>query len=117
YRGQPIPAGYYTLRYELLPNDGNHLGAAPSRDFVLLIPVATDPDPGSVFTFQELVTLSRKATSTRHPGPLSFVESGGRTAPAVTGDDQDNSIFSAVLKLAGGEDLRIGLVVKGTAPQ
>ena len=30
YRGQAIPAGYYTLRYELLPNDGNHLGVAPS---------------------------------------------------------------------------------------
>ena len=37
YRGQAIPAGFYTLRYELLPNDGNHLGAAPNRDFLLLV--------------------------------------------------------------------------------
>ncbi len=34
YRGQTIPAGFYTLRYELIPNDGNHLGVAPNRDFV-----------------------------------------------------------------------------------
>jgi hypothetical protein len=117
YRGQPIRGGYYTLRYELSPNDGNHLGAAPSRDFVLLIPAATDRDPASVFTFQELVALSRKATSTRHPGPLSLVDSAGGTGPAVTKDDQDHSIFSAVLKLAGGEDLPFALVVKGTASQ
>jgi hypothetical protein len=117
YRGQSIPSGYYTLRYELMPNDGNHLGAAPSRDFVLLIPAAADRDPASVFTFQELVALSRKATSSKHPGPLSLAEPVAGTAPAVSKDDQDHSIFSAVLKLAGGEDLPFALVVKGTAPQ
>src|SRR5271166_5951371 len=26
FRGQAIPAGAYTLRYQLLPQDGNHLG-------------------------------------------------------------------------------------------
>jgi hypothetical protein len=30
-----IPAGFYTLRYQLMPNHGNHLGAAPNRDFLL----------------------------------------------------------------------------------
>src|SRR6266852_2276561 len=37
YRGQPIGAGVYTLRYALIPEDGNHLGVAPpQRDFLLL---------------------------------------------------------------------------------
>jgi len=116
YRGQPIPSGFYTLRYEMMPNDGNHLGAAPSRDFVLLIPAASDPDPDAVFTFQDLVALSRKATSTKHPGPLNLTAASG-TPPSVSKDDQDHSIFSATLKLASGEDLSFGLVVKGTAPQ
>ena len=28
FRGQPIKPGSYGLRYELLPNDGNHMGVA-----------------------------------------------------------------------------------------
>src|SRR5690242_17570506 len=35
FRGQTIPKGSYTLRYALLPNDGNHMGVAPNRDFLL----------------------------------------------------------------------------------
>src|SRR5438270_10823070 len=118
YRGQAIPSGYYTLRYELLPNDGNHLGAAPNRDFLLLIPAASDPDPNAIFKFQELVNLSRKATGTKHPGPLSLVQPESKgTAAAVVKDEQDHWIFSAGMKLASGEDMPFALVVRGTAQQ
>src|SRR5512135_1927940 len=47
FRGQAVKAGAYGLRYELLPNDGNHLGVAPARDFLLLTPLAADPDPAA----------------------------------------------------------------------
>jgi hypothetical protein len=114
FRGQAIPAGFYTLRYALIPNDGNHLGVAPNSDFLLLLPVASDPN--AIFKFQDLVALSRTVTGTKHPGPLSMVQPGG-TAPAVSKDDQDHWIFSAVIKLASGEELPFGLVVKGTAQQ
>jgi hypothetical protein len=118
YRGQAIPAGYYTLRYALLPNDGNHLGAAPNRDFLLLIPADSDPDPSSTFGPQELVGLSRKATGTKHPGPLSLIQPDtSGTAPAVSKDDQDHWTFSAGIKLASGEEIALALVVKGTAQQ
>lgn len=116
YRGQAIKPGAYSLRYGLLPDDGNHLGVAPNRDFLLLVPAASDTDPAAVFKFTELVDLSRKATGTRHPGPLSLVQAEG-AAPAVSKDDEEHWIFSAGLKLASGEDLPIALVVKGTAPQ
>ncbi len=118
YRGQTIAAGYYTLRYALIPNDGNHLGAAPNRDFLLLIPADSDSDPNASYKFQELVSLSRKATGTKHPGPLSMVQpEGAGTAAAVSKDDQDHWIFSAGLKLASGEAVPFALVVKGTAQQ
>jgi hypothetical protein len=118
YRGQAIPAGYYTLRYELLPNDGNHLGAAPNRDFLLLIPAASDPDPNATFKFQELVNLSRKATGTKHAGPLSLIQPETKgTAAAVSKDDQDHWILSGGMKLASGEDMPFALVVRGTAQQ
>jgi hypothetical protein len=115
YRGQAIPAGYYTLRYELIPDDGNHLGVAPNRDFVLLIPVENDPDPNASFKFDELVNLSRKATGTHHPGPLSLVQPSSATG--LSKDDEDHWIFTTSLKLQNGSDLPFALVVKGTAPQ
>jgi len=115
YRGQAIPAGFYTLRYELLPDDGNHLGVAPNRDFVLLIAVENDPDPNTSFKFDELVSLSRKATGTRHPGPMSLVQPGSATG--LSKDDEDHWIFTTSLKLQNGGDLPVALVVKGTAPQ
>jgi hypothetical protein len=117
YRGQPVAAGFYTLRYELIPNDGNHLGVAPSRDFLLMIPASTDPDPGKAFKVQEVIALSRQSTGTKHPAPLSMLQPEGGTAPAVTKDDQDHYIFSAGIKLASGEDMPFALVLKGTAQQ
>ena len=117
YRGQNIPKGAYTLRYELIPNDGNHLGVAPNRDFVLLVPAASDDTPYATFKFDELVSLSRKATGTKHPGPLSLVQPESGTAAAVSKDDEDHWIFSAAIRLASGEDLPIALIVKGTPPQ
>ena len=118
FRGQKIPAGFYTLRYALMPNDGNHLGAAPNRDFLLLIPAASDANPNATFKFQELMGLSESATGTKHPGPLSLVPAdSGVTAPGVSKDDQDHWIFSASMKLNSGEELPFALVVKGTAQQ
>jgi len=117
YRGQAVPAGFYTLRYELIPNDGNHLGVAPSRDFLLMVPASADPGPDKVLKFLELVALSRQASRSKHPAPLSMVPAEGGTAPAVSKGDQDHYIFSAGIKLASGEEMPLALVVKGTAPQ
>jgi hypothetical protein len=118
FRGQRIPAGFYTLRYELIPNDGNHLGVAPNRDFLLLVPAASDADPKAQFKFEELVALSREATGTKHPGPLSLAQADGMvTAAAISKDDQDHWIFSAPVKLASGDEIPMALVVKGRAQQ
>jgi hypothetical protein len=118
FRGQKVPAGFYTLRYALMPNDGNHLGAAPNRDFLLLIPAASDANPNATFKFQELMALSESATATKHPAPLSLVPAdSGVTAPSVSKDEQDHWIFSARMKLNSGEELPFALVVKGTAQQ
>ena len=117
FRGQAIKPGLYTLRYELLPNDGNHLGVANSRDFALLIPAASDADPAAQFKFNDLVELSRKATGTRHPGPMNLVLPDNDTVPAVSKDDQEHWIFANKLKMQSGEPLLFGLVIKGQAAQ
>jgi hypothetical protein len=118
FRGHRIPAGFYTLRYAIMPNDGNHLGAAPNRDFLLVIPAASDADPGATFKPEELVTMSARTTGMKHPSPLSLAQTDlGPSIPTVSKDDQDHWIFSATTKLNSGKELPFALVVKGTAQQ
>lgn len=117
YRGQPIASGYYTLRYELLPNDGNHLGAAANRDFLLLVPAAADKDPATNPKPAEVIELSRKASGTHHPAPLSLVQPDNSPSPSVTKAEEDHWIFTGTTKLASGREMTIALVVKGQAQQ
>ena len=114
YKGDPVPAGLYTMRYELLPADGNHLGVAPNPDFVLLVPAGSDPDPAAQFKAPELINLSRKAAGSQHPLPFSLVQPGDSE---IAKDDQDHWIFTEKIKMSDGSLLTLGLVVKGRAPQ
>ena len=115
YRGQSIPAGFYTLRYALMPNDGNHLGVAPSRDFLLLIPVNADPGPEKSPKFAELVEASRKASGTKHPAPLSLVPAEGNND--LRKDGEGNVVFTTTVHITPGDGMGLALIVKGTAPQ
>lgn len=117
YRGQAVQPGLYTLRYELLPNDGNHLGVADNRDFALLVRAGDDPDPTANFDFKQLVALSRKATGAAHPGPINLVQPASDVAPAVSNDGQEHWVFANKLKMQSGEPLLIGIVVKGKAAE
>jgi len=115
YRGQSIAAGFYTLRYALMPNDGNHLGVAPSRDFLLLIPVTADPGAEKILKFQDLVAFSRQASGTKHPAPMSLAQADG--AGTLTKDDEGHVVFTTAIHLTSGEAMPLSLVVHGTAPQ
>ena len=117
FRGQQVPAGFYTLRYALIPDDGNHLGVSPNRDFLLLIPAPSDSDPSAAFKFQELVTMSAKTVGAKHPSALSLPPADKPSTGTVARDDQDHWIFSAALKLTSGEEIPFALIVKGTAQQ
>jgi len=117
FRGHTIPAGFYTLRYELMPNDGNHLGAAPNRDFLLLVPAASDPDPAATFKFNELMSLSAKTGGTKHPSPLSLIPPDKPGSGTIAKDDQDHWIFNGTWKLSSGKDFPFALIVKGIAQQ
>jgi len=75
-RGQVIKPGVYTLRYSLLPVNGDHQGAAPQRDFLLLTPAANDTDPKATPDFDALAAMSRKASGTPHPAVLSLWAAG-----------------------------------------
>jgi hypothetical protein len=108
-RGQVIPAGVYTLRYSLFPVDGAHSGVAPQRDFALLTPLASDPDPAAKPAFDDLVKMSGKASGTPHPAVLSLeTPPTGATAPGVVKEGEHD--WTLTLK-AG--DLTFSIIVVG----
>lgn len=118
FRKQLIKAGVYTLRYALLPDNGNHLGVAPQRDFVLASPAAADQDAATL-TFDQTVALSRKATGSNHPSVWSLAppEDHPKSLPSVFHlDDGDLWLVEFSLPLAGSP-VPAALVVVGSAPE
>ncbi len=116
FRGLPLPKGTYTLRYALIPKDANHMGATQDPDFLVLAPIAADPDPAKAFTFNELMPLGRQASGTQHPSALAMTYQG-ENVPRVFTDDHGHVVLAFKTKLASGKDLPLGLIVKGQAEQ
>jgi hypothetical protein len=109
YRGQAIKPGYYTLRYGLIPQDGNHMGVSSYRDFLLLIPIASDSNPTQDLSFNDLVKASRLTTGTGHPAVMMLdpaTQNSGSKLPAAVQDDQGNWALDVNLdtKPAGGAE-------------
>jgi hypothetical protein len=118
FRGQSVKPGSYTLRYALHPADGNHMGISPIRDFLIMLPVAMDPNPDASFKFEEMSKMSTKVTGTNHPGVLSLVQIDKAPAvPGVSQDESNHTVFSASLKGQSGAVIAIAFIVKGHAEQ
>jgi hypothetical protein len=114
YRGQSIPAGTYTLRYELLPQDGNHMGVAPNPDFLLASPAADDARPEQLYVSRKMVALSAKTTGTGHPAVIALETAG---EPGTVTRQEDGSLVLTVEFPAAGAKGKIAIVIKGTAAQ
>ena len=116
FRGQQIRQGSYTMRYASLPSDGNHMGAAPYPDLILLIPIADDVDPSVNYDFGKLVELSAAAAHTAHPAAFEMIPADSGE-PAVSQTDEGWVVFHATFKNAEGKSVPIAFVVKGSAGQ
>ena len=109
YKGQAIPAGLYSLRYGLLPSDGNHMGVAQYRDFLLLVPLSADADPNAKPEKEELYKMSAKASGTNHPAVLSlFPISEDVTEPKVMQNEAGQWMVAVPVGSA-----KLGVVVVG----
>jgi len=112
FRGQAIKPGFYTLRYGLIPQDGNHMGVSPTRDVLVLCLAAADTDLGANLKFDDLVKLSRQAAGTPHPAFLVGAPVNGSNFPAVAKDDQDH--WNLQVKLHGSSgDLPFAFTLVG----
>ena len=134
FRGQAIKAGTYSLRYELMPNDGNHMGVAPERDFLLLVPLANETSTATI-TSGALLTASSAAAGTSHPAvflllaplevektPTPSTSSGQALSPPNSGGDKGGATAyespEGYVVFAGkAGNLELALVVKGQAEQ
>ena len=105
-RGNPIAAGVYTLRYSIFPQNGDHQGVAPQRDFLLYSKVADDQDANATPNFKDLVTMSEKATGAPHPGVFSFWKADGN--PGLEKEGENDWILRTKLG-----DIPVAMIVIG----
>src|SRR5262249_21040592 len=113
FRGQAIKPGFYTLRFGLSIQDGNHLGVSPSRDFFLLCPVGEDNNPKDI-SAADAIKLSRIATGAGHPSPwaLTYPTTNEKELPKIVTNEHEHVILETKLKTKSGE-LAVGLIVVG----
>jgi len=121
FRGQQIAPGLYTLRYGLQPVDGNHVGTADNRDFLLLVPAADDTATAPLEE-ERLFELSKQAAGTTHPASLFLPR------PAAEGEvprlEHDASrewwlllVSNQAKQGDSSPELRLALVVVGQASE
>jgi hypothetical protein len=102
FKGQGVKPGAYTLRFQSMPADGNHMGVSPTQDYFLLVPAELDKNPEAGLEYEQLLGLSRKAAKTPHPAPLYLTSPSG-AAPGTFVD-------------AGDGHWALQLMIKGQTP-
>lgn len=118
-RGRVIKPGVYTLRYGLQPENGDHLGVSPHRQFLLISPAADDGD--AVPTGHEgTVELAKGSIGGSHPGVWSIDPPAATAAETLLSVQKTDLGHQAVIvevpvtrdaKPAG--TLRFGIVLVG----
>jgi len=114
FRGQEIARGTYTLRYGQQPVDGNHVGTFDTRDFLLMLPAASDRDPATVAGTDFFATSAEAAEST-HPAIMPLLKPSEGEAPGVH-HIEENEWWAARLPGNGGK-VPLELIVVGTAAE
>ena len=113
-RGLPIKPGVYTLRYALQPQDGDHMGVSPYREFLLVAPAAADtsPEPAGL---KGAIGLSKKTAGESHPSALSLDPPSATADPGtvVTNDAGHKAVVFRV-PAEGGSTLTFGVILVGT---
>lgn len=113
-RGKVVAPGVYTLRYGQQPQNGDHLGISPYRDFLLLSPASADKDP-KVLGFDAVVALSKQVIGTSHPASLSIdppEDAPGAVLSAYKNDSGLDGIVLEVPRKPAGT-IKFGLIVSG----
>jgi hypothetical protein len=116
-RGRVIKPGVYTMRYGIQPENGDHLGVSPFREFVLVSPAAVDTDV-SPRGHQGTIDMSKQTAGGSHPTVWS-IDPPSTAAPLASTHTNDLELTSYTMEVpvsregAAGGALRFGLVLIG----
>jgi len=96
-RGNTIFPGIYTMRYILIPEDGYHIGVAPYKGFIMLLPAKVDKGESTIES-EKIIAMALK--STQHPHNLAIVpvKKKPKKTPVFKIDDANNLVL--YIKLA-----------------
>ncbi len=111
-RGRNIKPGVYLLRYALQPQNGDHLGVSPHREFLLATPAAEDTNPAAL-GHDPAVELAAKTINISHPAVFSIDPPAASRAPLTVVETPDGytAVVFAVPTAQG--PLTFGLVLIG----
>jgi hypothetical protein len=111
-RGRNVKAGVYLLRFALQPQNGDHLGVSPYREFLLATPAAEDTSPEPL-GHDPAVELAKKSINISHPAVLSLDPPVANSAPlAVAQTDAGHTAVVFEVPTAAGS-LKFGVVLVG----
>jgi hypothetical protein len=117
-RGRTVEPGVYTLRYGQQPQNGDHLGVSPFREFLLMSPAALDTDP-SAPGYDAVTKLSARTIGTSHPAALSLDPPEQAPDPPLASytneDGLEGVVFEVPFAFEGKPQgvLRFGLILVG----
>jgi hypothetical protein len=92
-RGLPMKPGVYTLRFALQPQDGDHMGVSPHREFLLVAPAAEDPSAAPA-GFKGAVAMAKKTLGKSHPATLSLTPTTEEPAGAILTTDEGHKAMT-----------------------
>lgn len=111
-RGRNIRPGTYLLRFAMQPQNGDHLGVSPYREFLLATPAAEDRSAAAA-GHDAAVELGAKTTNIAHPAVLSIDPPIATEAPlSVTQNEAGHTAVVFEVPASGGA-LRFGLILVG----
>jgi hypothetical protein len=117
-RNFTMKPGVYTLRYALQPQNGDHVGISPYREFLIVGPATADKSPLPA-GYDGAVALGKTTLNRAHPAALSLdpPATDGPALSVVANDAGHQSVLIQVPAAHGGKPagvLTFGVIVQGT---
>ncbi len=113
-RGYTLRPGVYTLRFALQPQNGDHMGISPNREFLLPAPAVDDVTRDPV-GYDGAVALAKKSSRRAHPASISIDPPNSTARPlSATTNDLGHQVVTVNVPTSAGQPLTFGIVVDGT---
>lgn len=111
-RGRVIKPGVYLLRYALQPQNGDHLGVSPFREFLLATPAAEDSNPAPA-GHDGTVELAAMTTGISHPAVFSIDPPVATAAPLSVVQNEAGHTAVVFEVPTSKAPLKFGLILVG----